>query len=109
MLALIAAYSSTTMATNGIFLIGYGAKSRSMGGVGIGYTQDGLGNQMNPAGITSIDLGSDGWRLDFDAMLFRPIRSVTLPDPRDPPNAGNSVVYQSSGELFLIPALAATY
>ena len=27
-------------ATNGYFLIGYGAKSRSMGGVGVAYGQD---------------------------------------------------------------------
>lgn len=102
-------FTSTALATNGIFLIGYGAKSRSMGGVGIGYTQDGIGNQMNPAGITTVDVGESGWRLDFDAMLFRPIRSVVIPDPRDPPNAGAPIRYESQDNLFLIPAIAATY
>ena len=109
LLALIAAYSSAAMATNGIFMIGYGAKSRAMGGVGIGYTQDGIGNQMNPAGLTSIDLGESGWRLDFDAILFLPKSSVVLPDPRDPPNAGNPIRYENEEDLFLIPSMAATY
>ena len=58
-------------ATNGMFLIGFGAKSRSMGGVGIGYTQDSLGNAMNPAGITAI--GEEAMRIDADFMVFRPI------------------------------------
>ena len=109
LLALTVVFSSTAVATNGIFLIGHGAKSRSMGGVGIGYTQDGLGNQMNPAGLTSVEVGEDGWRLELDAMLFRPIRSVELPDPRDPPNAGNPIRYQSDYNLFLIPGMSATY
>lgn len=101
---------SLAYATNGIFLIGFGAKSRAMGGVGIGYTQDGLGNQMNPAGITSVEVGNDyAMRFDVDGMLFRPIRSVELPDPRDPPNAGNPIRYNSSGNIFMIPGLAATY
>ncbi|MEE9303078.1 MAG: outer membrane protein transport protein [Thiotrichaceae bacterium] len=109
LLSLAAMYSTSIMATNGIFLIGYGAKSRAMGGVGIGYTQDGLGNQMNPAGITSVEVGANGWRFDIDAMLFVPKRSVELPDPRDPPNAGNPIRYRSGQNLFLIPAMAATY
>lgn len=93
--------------TNGIFLIGYGAKSRSMGGVGIGYTQDAIGNQMNPAGIANIDL--QAMRLDFDLMLFRPKRSVVLPDPRVPPNAGNPIRYKSGSDLFAIPAMGMAY
>ena len=95
-------------ATNGIYLIGYGAKSRSMGGVGIGYTQDSLGNQLNPAGITST-LDSGAMRLDMDIMYFNPRATATIPDPRDPPNAGNPIEYDSHADQFLIPAMGAVY
>ena len=98
---------SAVYATNGLYLIGYGAKSRSMGGVGIGYTQDTLGNQMNPAGISAIDM--DAFRLDFDMIYFQPESTVTLPDPRDPPNAGNPIEYDSQADQYLIPAMGAVY
>ena len=94
-------------ATNGIYLIGYGAKSRSMGGVGIGYTQDALGFHMNPAGINDVD--AQTLQVDADAIFFKPIRSVTLPDPRDPPNAGNPIQYKSGSNEYLIPAGGAIY
>jgi len=96
-------------ATNGMFLIGYGAKSRSMGGVGIGYTQDSIGNHMNPAGITSLDIG--GARMDVSAMLFYPRRSATLPDGRnDPPEVtGTPITYKSGSNLFVIPSMGGVY
>ena len=105
--ALFAASSCNVYATNGIFLIGNGPKSRSMGGVGIGYTQDAIGYHMNPAGITSIGVGA--MRVDMAAMLFRPIRSAAVPDPRDPPNAGNLIRYKSGANLYAIPSVGATY
>jgi long-chain fatty acid transport protein len=101
-------FSSNTSATNGMFLIGYGAKSRSMGGVGIGYTQDSIGNQMNPAGIANA--GVNTMRVDVDAMFFRPIRQAGVPDPRTtPPNVGNKVMYQSGSNEFIIPGMGAIY
>lgn len=105
--ALCLVLSTPSLATNGIFLIGFGAKSRAMGGVGIGYTQDAIGNQMNPAGITNIDVPA--MRLDLDAMLFRPIRSVVIPDPRVPPNAGNPIRYESGANLYAIPSMGMVY
>jgi len=105
---LSAVFSSIASATNGMFLIGYGAKSRAMGGVGIGYTQDGIGNHMNPAGITNVGVGA--MQVDIDAMLFRPIRRSAVPDPRtDPDNIGNLVRYKSGSNLFVIPAMGAIY
>ncbi|MEE9493233.1 MAG: outer membrane protein transport protein [Gammaproteobacteria bacterium] len=104
----LATFSSVVNATNGMFLIGNGAKSRAMGGVGIGYTQDTIGGHQNPAGITNI--GVKAMRVDADAMLFRPIRRAGVPDPRtSPPNGGNLVRYQSGSNLFAIPSLAMTY
>lgn len=105
---LSAIFSTSAIATNGMFLIGYGAKSRSMGGVGIGLTQDSIGGHMNPAGVTDIGVGA--MRVDLDAMLFRPIRRSGVPDPRTtPPNVGDLVRYQSGSNLFLIPAMGMTY
>lgn len=105
--ALFTIGSSSVYATNGIYLIGYGAKSRSMGGVGIGYSQDAIGFHMNPAGLSSI--GINAMEVDLDAMLFRPMRSAAVPDPRDPPNAGNLIRYKSGANLYAIPAMAAAY
>ena len=107
LLVLSAVFSSSVLATNGIFLIGYGAKSRAMGGVGIGYTQDAIGNHMNPAGITTI--GVNAMRIDADLMLFRPIRGATIPDNRPPPNAGDPVHYQSGANIYAIPAMGGVY
>ena len=105
--ATLAASSFNVYSTNGIFLIGNGPKSRSMGGVGIGYTQDAIGYHMNPAGISSIGLGA--MRVDLAAMIFRPIRSSAVPDPRDPPNAGNLIRYKSGANLYAIPSMGAAY
>jgi len=100
-------FPASGSATNGMFLIGYGAKSRAMGGVGIGYTQDAIGNQMNPAGITSLDI--DGARLDLSAMLFHTPRDVTLPDNRSGPTAGDPITYRSGANLFVIPSMGGIY
>ena len=40
------------LATNGYFLIGFGAKSRSMGGTGVAYNMDGMAAAFNPASMT---------------------------------------------------------
>ena len=100
---------STSIATNGIYLIGFGAKSRSMGGVGIGYTQDSIGNAMNPAGISAVADDVDAMRFDMGAMLFRPIRGASIPDGRDCPNCGNDIFYKSESNLFVIPSMGAVY
>jgi long-chain fatty acid transport protein len=106
-LACMLAVPSTVFATNGMFLIGYGAKSRSMGGVGIGYTQDAIGNQINPAGITSA-IGKDAMRVDLDLMILHTPRSVEIPDGR-PATAGEPITYKSGSNLFAMPAMGALY
>jgi len=107
-LAFILAVPSVGFATNGMFLIGYGAKSRSMGGVGIGYTQDAIGGQMNPAGITSPKI--DAMRIDVDAMVLYTPRSVGIPDNRTNPEfQGNVLTYDSGSNLFAIPAMGMIY
>lgn len=102
-----AVFSSTVSATNGLYMEGYGAKSRAMGGVGIGYTQDAIGFHMNPAGINELDVST--MQVDVDAVLLVPRRSVVIPDNRPPPNAGNPVEYVSGANLYAIPNMAGVY
>lgn len=54
----------TLFADNGIYPIGFGAKSRGMGGVAVAYTQDTLSALVNPAGLADLDDRVDaavGW------------------------------------------------
>jgi long-chain fatty acid transport protein len=105
---LLAPFSA--QATNGYFLIGYGAKSRSMGGVGVAYAQDGLASAFNPAGMA--DAGVGAMRIDFGGEFFNPPRSIvhssdTLGTPDSPTPY---VTDQKSGaNLFLIPSFGAIY
>lgn len=87
---------SLSFATNGYFLIGYGAKSRAMGGVGIGYAQDGTAAAVNPAGLADV-----GTRADVYAALFIPRRSAACCLSPD------GVV--SGSNLFLIPTMAGAF
>jgi len=50
-LAAVVAVPSVSYATNAISVIGVGAKSKGMGGVGVALSQDAFAGAMNPAGI----------------------------------------------------------
>ena len=90
-------------ATNGYFLIGYGAKSRSMGGVGVAYGQDGIAAAANPAAMADVDI--DGaMRIDFGGELFNPPRSVKHKSD----TLGNTNE-KSGSNLFVIPSMGAIY
>ena len=90
-------------ATNGYFLIGYGAKSRSMGGVGVAYGQDSIAAAANPAAMADVDI--DGaMRIDFGGELFNPPRSVKHYSD----TLGNTNE-KSGSNLFLIPSGGAIY
>lgn len=54
-------------ATNGYFLIGFGSKSRALGGTGVAYNMDGMAAAFNPA--TMADSGNS---FDLGAEFFRP-------------------------------------
>jgi len=85
-------------ATNGYFLIGFGAKSRSMGGTGVAINTGGMAAAFNPA--TMIESGT---RFDLGAEIFIPPRSVT--------NESSVLGYtdeQSNQDLFLIPSMGGT-
>jgi len=85
---------SVASATNGYFLIGYGTKSRGMGGVGVAYAQDGLAAAYNPAGMIDLDD-----RFDVGGDLFMPERAVYHNSSALPADA------KSHGDFFPIPAM----
>jgi len=72
--ALGIAAPASVFATNGMFLIGYGNKSRGMAGVGITMTHDTLASAANPATMAFIkgnqfDIGGDIFKANAQASL----------------------------------------
>ena len=101
-IALSAAVPATAFATNGYFLIGYGAKSRSMGGAGVAYGTDALAAAANPA--TMFDVKMDTMRIDVGGELFRPPRSVYHSS-----DTLGTTDEKSASNLFLIPNMGGIY
>ena len=98
---------SISQATNGYFLIGYGAKSRGMGGTGVAYAQDAFAAAANPAGIAFV-----GSRIDAGLELFNPPRRAGggAADPVNYPTEFQFIADTKSGSnLFLIPSMGMTY
>lgn len=93
---------ATVFATNGMFMIGYGAKGTGMGGAGVAYPQDAMAAAYNPALMTEVD----GPRFDATIELFRPPRAVT----HDSSGATfGDTDARSKWDLFPIPALGAVF
>jgi long-chain fatty acid transport protein len=84
-------------ATNGMWMIGYGAKATAMGGAGVAYPQDAMIAAYNPAGMT--ELGES--RLDGTLELFYPPRAVAHDSSLLPMDE------RSRNDLFPIPAIGA--
>ncbi|MGR8948067.1 MAG: OmpP1/FadL family transporter [Gammaproteobacteria bacterium] len=59
LLFLLATYAITGQATNGYFMIGYGAKSIGQAGAGVASAEDTLVGALNPAGMSLLDNGID--------------------------------------------------
>lgn len=100
--------SFTANATNGYFLIGYGAKSRGMGGVGVANPVDAFAAAANPAGIAFV-----GSRGDIGAEFFNPPRSASG-GAADANNFPTEFGYEandvkSGSNIFLIPSMAMAY
>lgn len=96
---------SIAHATLGMDLIGFGAKSRGMGGIGVAYAQDTLSIAYNPANAAMV--GSS--RFDIGGELFNPKMAVKhdsaqLPveDPDSPDSLG---IGQSRYQYFPMPFL----
>ena len=101
---------TSVFATNGYFLIGYGAKARSMGGVGVAFAQDSLAAAANPAGMADVKM--DTLRIDAGGEFFLPKRgfvndSSTLESGF--PGSDQAVNHRSGSNVFLIPTMGAIY
>jgi long-chain fatty acid transport protein len=101
--------SPVVSATNGYFLIGYGAKSRAMGGTGIANPTDTLAAGANPAGMSRAGTG-----VDFGLELFNPPRRVAAANGefnfQTPTKSAVDVSAEESGSNeFLIPSFGMNY
>ncbi len=98
----LAGAPAVSFATNGYFLIGYGSKSRAMGGVGVAFPQDGMAAAANPAAMAGYEMNT--MRVDGSVEFFVPKRSVSH-------NSALLPVYdeQSGANEFLIPAMGGMY
>ena len=96
-IAFALAIPTTAFATNGMWMIGYGAKATGMGGVGVAYPQDAMAAAYNPASMTEVG------EMRFDATLeiFHPPRAVKSDSSTLPANA------RSKDDWYPIPALGA--
>jgi long-chain fatty acid transport protein len=89
---------ATVFATNGMNMIGYGAKATGMGGAGVAYPQDAMAAAYNPASITEVG----HTRLDATLELFYPPRAV-----RHESDTLGMTDVASKDNLFPIPAIGA--
>ena len=97
---------SIAHATMGMDLIGFGAKSRGMGGIGVAYAQDSLSMAYNPANAGKVGAS----RFDIGGELFHPKMSVKhnsnllpIEDERKPDSIG---IGDSRFEWFPMPFMA---
>lgn len=89
---------ATVFATNGMNMIGYGAKATGMGGVGVAYPQDAMAVAYNPASMTEVGQ----MRLDATLEMFYPPRAV-----RDESGLLGTTDQSSADKIFPIPAIGA--
>lgn len=88
-----------SFATNGYFLIGFGSKSRAMGGTGVAYSMDGLSSAFNPASMS--DAGDS---FDIGGEFFRPQIAIQ----HDSGLMGQTDE-SSNHDKFIIPAMGGVY
>lgn len=96
-IAFALAAPATVFATNGMNMIGYGAKATAMGGAGVAFPQDAMATAYNPASMTEVG----EMRLDATLELFRPPRAVKHDSTTLPTDT------RSRNDLFPIPAIGA--
>ena len=89
---------AAAIATNGYFLIGFGAQQRAMGGAATAATNDGLAASVNAAAMTGIEN-----RFDIGGDLFLPKAAVYVDSDTLP------VDHESTRDTFLVPNMGAVY
>ncbi len=95
--------STSAFATNGSFMIGFGAGSIGMGGVGVTSPQDSMCVGGNPACLGDLDRP----QFDMGAALLHPPRSAaTTVMSGTPPDANGNATWQNSEvNWYLLPSM----
>lgn len=89
-------------ATNGMFMIGFGAKAEAVGGAAIAFPQDAMAGAVNPAAITWIDAST--MRIDVGGELFLPDAEASFNQGVSGDGVqGTSMTQTSRANTFLIP------
>ena len=107
LLAFALTVPSVVNATNGYFLIGFGAKSRAMGGTGVANNTDGMAAAFNPASMIesseSFDLGAEFFRpqiaIQHDSITMGPANETSNHDKFIIPSMGG--VYRWNDKIAL--------
>jgi long-chain fatty acid transport protein len=99
--------ASSSLATNGYFQHGYGAKSTAMAGVSVALPQDAFAAATNPASVVFVP-----GRYDIAVSLFNPNRQFTVTgqpsgQPGTFPLTPGPV--ESDSKWFIVPGLAANW
>ena len=101
--------SSTSIATNGYFPHGIGAKNKAMAGAGMAIPQDAISIVSNPAAAAFLED-----RMDVGVSLFMPVRNYsTFYGGNNGRNNSfsfdNNANIDSDNDLFVIPEVAGTH
>ncbi|MDD5157666.1 OmpP1/FadL family transporter [Sulfurimonas sp.] len=94
--AALALGATSAFATNGSVMIGMGAKTRGMGGTGIGVSHGAESALSNPAMITKIKSDNE---ISFGGTVF-------MPDVSTSTSAGGNVESNSAADMFVIPSVS---
>ena len=108
---------ASVFATNGYFLIGYGAKSRAMGGVGVAKGLDGIAAGFNPATMSDVAdtlTETNNIRFDIGGDLFRPKAAVyhdqnSLLGPAVNEEPTSPSTFFSQNGTYMLPAMGWVY
>lgn len=97
---------ASVFATNGMFLIGQGTKSRSMGGVGITQSHDVMTSAINPATMAKLktnrfDMGGDIFIADSTATMGEGANILTVESKPDHLTVADGI--------YLFPGLGASW
>ena len=105
--------SESAIATNGLFLPGYGLRSQGMGGTGIAFGRDSQSTASNPANIVNTGMRGDVGFAVFGAEAHA-ATGLGTNTPQNPPNTFSGSPYSfdgssgSSNKYFIMPEMGMT-
>jgi long-chain fatty acid transport protein len=99
----VAAASAPVQATEGYFQHGFGVVSKALAGAGVAYSQDAMGQSLNPAGLVDVEN-----QLNLGVAAFSPMRNYTG-SGAEPQSAAPIGTFDSENELFPIPNFGVSY